>query len=592
MANFVALIERDSGVREKFKRDALAMIPHFPGMQARNLECGDLALVWATHARAPVTWAAHESAAALVLGDAIDGPSARRVTADELAAKSWSGGEEVPDPSDGYFAALHYSTGDGIRVWADVLGFFPLYHWVSGETVLVGSSPTLFQLHPGFRVELSREGLGGILLTNGLVANATPLAGVRRLAAGQVFVGPHRGRPAREQEHYRVPLSHDLADLAFDDLLVEFGDIVERTCRRLVSADGKASILLSGGLDSRVVVACGVRSGCELTAVTFGQPGEQELRIARQVGKALGLEHHTLGDTPTAPVDAAVSKARWEHLAGGFFRATRWGLPTALADLPQPVLAGYALDFLAGPKRMQAAGIARTGGDPFARAFDRQSRWGIGPANLDPLLGVEGLSQSLQDYLRAHYEGLSPHPAKAQWAHNLRHRARFHLGSVAWQIAMVSWPAFPALDRELLAFLGALPMSALSGRRLEADLLATRFPALAALPLDRNSPYTRPMRPRVRYLLAETVRNRIPWPRSDGPLYYQRLADLNGDAWRAVRREADHCRPLAERLLDPATLTRLLPPHDQRIEVKDVIRDSNGQRLLLGALLWIREFLS
>ena len=145
-----------------------------------------------------------------------------------------------------------------------------------------------------------------------------------------------------------------------------------------MAPDGKATMLLSGGLDSRVIVACAQRGGCSLAAATFGRPGEQEMRLAWGVGSALGLQHRAVDDSPTAPVPAARSKARWEHLANGFYRGTRWGMPTELAELPQPMLGGYAMDFVAGPKRMQAARIARSGGEPFARQFERQARRGVG----------------------------------------------------------------------------------------------------------------------------------------------------------------------------------------------------------------------
>ena len=561
-------------------------------MMVRDLSCPDFTAIWATHARAPVTSAATETSAALVLGDAIDGPGSLRVTAGELAARTWSGDEDVPGPSDGYFAAVQFTARDGLRVWADILGFYPVYHWSDGEVALAGSSPELFRLHPRFTRRLCLEGLAGVLLINGLVNNTSLLEGVRRLAAGSVLVVPPHGRPSSERQHYRIPLSHDLADFGLDDLVAEFGDALERTCRRHAATDGKASLLLSGGLDSRVIAACAQRGGCSLTAVTFGKPGEQEMRLAWGVGSALGLAHHAIDDSATAPVESAVTKARWEHMANGFYRGTRWGMPVELAELPQPILGGYAMDFIAGPKRMQAARIARSGGDPFARQFERQSRWGIGIDNIDPLLKTSGLTSQLRDSLRETYYSNSPHPAKTQWAHSVRHRARYHLGSIAWQIAMVSWPAFPVLDRELLALLGAMPMAAMSNRRLETDILLGRFPVLASLPLDRNSHDTQPINPRLKYLLTDALVRRLPWRPVPDVLYYSRLADFNGPSWTAVRREAESYRGLVEEFVDPELLTRLLPGPDRKVEVRDPIIESNGQRLLLGLILWTRECLS
>jgi len=592
MANFIAVIDPDPGVRGRFTEQARGAIAHFPGVVVRDISCPNFSAIWATHARAPVTSATIEDRAALVLGDAIDGPGSGRVTAGELVARTWSSDEDVPGPSDGYFAALQYSTGEGLRVWADILGFYPVYYWSNGEVALVGSSPELFRYHPRFERKISLEGLAGVLLINGLVNNTSLFEGVRRLAAGHVLVVAPHGRPTAERQHYRIPLSHELADFGADDLVAEFGDTLERTCRRHAAIDGKASLLLSGGLDSRVIAACAQRGGCSLTAVTFGKSGEQEMRLAWGVGTALGLPHHAIDDSATAPVEAAVLKARWEHLANGFYRGTRWGMPAELAELPQPILGGFAMDFIAGPKKMQAARIAASGGDPFARQFERQSRWGIGIDNIDPLLKTSGLASGLREVLRESYWSHSPHPAKTQWAHSIRHRARYHLGSMAWQIAMVSWPAFPVLDRELLGLIAAMPMAAMSNRRLETDVLLGRFPVLASLPLDRNSHDTQPINPRLKYLVAEAVLRRLPWRPSPEVLYYSRLADFNGPAWKAIRVEAERYRGLVEEFLEPESLTRLLPGPERNVDVRDPIIESNGQRLLLGLILWTRESLS
>jgi len=88
------------------------------------------------------------------------------------------------------------------------------------------------------------------------------------------------------------------------------------------------------------------------------------------------------------------------------------------------------------------------------------------------------------------------------------------------------------------------------------------------------------------------VLRRLPWRPSPEVLYYSRLADFNGPAWKAIRVEAERHRGLVEEFLDPELLTRLLPGPERNVEVRDPIIESNGQRLLLGLILWTRESLS
>jgi hypothetical protein len=48
-----------------------------------------------------------------------------------------------------------------------------------------------------------------------------------------------------------------------------------------------------------------------------------------------------------------------------------------------------------------------------------------------------------------------------------------------------------------------MPVSTLANRRAQVALLCSRFPELAALPLDRNSDETRPLEPGLRWLLLD-----------------------------------------------------------------------------------------
>jgi hypothetical protein len=150
------------------------------------------------------------------------------------------------------------------------------------------------------------------------------------------------------------------------------------------------------------------------------------------------------------------------------------------------------------------------------------------------------------------------------------------------------------LDRRFLATVAGVPQSTLGERKAEQDIIRRRFPALARLPLDRNSDDPLPLTPSLGYLLGRALRWRIR-PRARGGrwaehLPYYRESDFNGDAWRVVRAEADRCRDAVDGLLDRAALDRLLPPAHVRPEFKDAIIHSSGLKLLVGTILWASEF--
>jgi len=156
-----------------------------------------------------------------------------------------------------------------------------------------------------------------------------------------------------------------------------------------------------------------------------------------------------------------------------------------------------------------------------------------------------------------------------------------------------------ALDRSLIRLCTSFPASTLADRRAQDELLRTRFPALARLPLDRNShvtdPLTSSLGARVRRYAIERMERMRTTERSpllDAPLErrrYYRLFDIDSPMWRAVRRLAERGRSHAAQFLDRRVLDELLPSPDMRIELRDPITDSNGLKALIGFLIWSAE---
>ena len=59
--------------------------------------------------------------------------------------------------------------------------------------------------------------------------------------------------------------------------------------------------------------------------------------------------------------------------------------------------------------------------------------------------------------------------------------------------------------------------------------------------------------------------------------------------WRAVRREAEPCRPLAAEFFRPDVLAEALPGPDVDVRPADTIIGTSGMKLLIGVLLWLRD---
>lgn len=92
-----------------------------------------------------------------------------------------------------------------------------------------------------------------------------------------------------------------------DDLAVAFDGLLDAAVARRLVSDVPLGALLSGGIDSSLVVASWVRSGrgpLRTFTAGFDEPGHDERAHAREVAAALGTEHHevVVGDDGLVPL--------------------------------------------------------------------------------------------------------------------------------------------------------------------------------------------------------------------------------------------------------------------------------------------------
>jgi asparagine synthase (glutamine-hydrolysing) len=596
VANFVFCLDTNDDRRRRFLEAAKPRLPLFPGLRTGVCSAPGFDGAWAVGAHAPVGCESDEKGAAILFGEAIDGQG-HRLAASSLRRR-WNVGamEQLRADFDGYYAACTYVPNERLIAGADLLGMFPLYYYASAETLLIGSSPETFRYHPVFRTVFNPPGLIGIMLTNGLFDGETLLRGVRRLQPGHVLVW-EPGTTVREVLYYQVPMSNRYNDLSFASHLdILDGGMQEATARH-IPGGRSYSLLLSGGLDSRTVAGYMNQAGRDAVALTLGSPRDLEVQCARAVAKTLGLRHHVRELDISRYVDYAHLQATWEQGASGFSLIMQWGVQELLADLPPAAVSGLGLDWVLGghaPTHRQLA---------FDSFFRYQNAWGLEPHRLERLVRSDvfgDLVPSTMKRIEDTYTAYADSEPARSWNFSLRHRQRFHIGSEAWRLSFAAWPILPAADKTLLELGAALPPATMADRRAQYELLCTRFPHLAALPLDRNSYDVTPLRPRLRWLLANQLRRPLRRLKRTflGTVQqgrerrrYYRIFDINGPGWVAVRREAEKCRDLAHGFFERDALAELLPPPDVPIAYRDGIQDVAGIKTVVGFMLWARDHL-
>lgn len=552
-------------------------------------ELGGVALVWGASATAPADHYSGPAGDVLLIGDRIPGPGSER-----------AGARDGPEPfggvpvsvADGLHLAVSIAARGDVWVTGDLLGLIPVYYTRAGQADLVATSPGLLRAHPDFRDALDPVGLAALLLTNGLIDGLTLQRGVTRVGAGHALCLSADGS-LRELEQYQVPVTAGLHEVPLQECAFRLHHALVQACARHVRQDIMHVLLLSGGLDSRLLAGLLVRQGAQLRAVTRGLPTDSDYRCARLVARHLGLPHHREHNEASGWTGFAAA-VRWNGMAsspglgGG-------GVARAVAGARRAV-SGYLMDAIVGGSHIQWCYSPSDHQCGYSHFFRHLNHHGLKPEALGPLLRPAVFGSALEEALartEAAYHRLGETDLEKAWRFDLAHRQRFVIGRMLVQQMDAAWPCAPHVDREVLEVAGAVPLGLLAARHLEVEILLRHHPDLARLPIDRGTNDTSPLAPDTRGMLRELPRRalqhlatRVGLP---GPerRYYHRTFHLDSAPWQAVRHGAERWREAAYALFDPATFDHLLPKVGAPWPDGYGHVESIGRKLLLGCMAWL-----
>jgi asparagine synthase (glutamine-hydrolysing) len=222
-------------------------------------------------------------------------------------------GDRCVEALDGMYAFALWDARKGrVLLARDRLGKKPLYYRQVGSRLAFGSEiDALFAGLPGPR-ELAAERLPEYLALGYVATPETLLRGVRRVPPGSVLALDARG-PQPPLRYWRLP-EGPAQPLSWEDGVDAVRTSLEAAVRKRLVADVPVGAMLSGGLDSSVVVAtmCRLSPGRVRTfSVGFeGPPEFSELAHARRVADHLGTDHRELllGPQPPAVLDSVLDR--------------------------------------------------------------------------------------------------------------------------------------------------------------------------------------------------------------------------------------------------------------------------------------------
>ncbi len=184
--------------------------------------------------------------------------------------------------------ALALETPRYIFCTVDRVRSIPLFYAVSGDEAIFSDDANhlLDRLNTPFNEENGAE----FLVTGYVTGPDTLFDGISQLQAGEYLVYDKRDGTLATRIYHRFWHGYFFSD-SEEDLLDRLDEVFGRVFQRLIeSTKGRQIVVpVSGGLDSRIIVAMLKRLGVEdVICFTYGKKGNREAEISRQVTEALG----------------------------------------------------------------------------------------------------------------------------------------------------------------------------------------------------------------------------------------------------------------------------------------------------------------
>jgi asparagine synthase len=394
---------------------------------------------------------------------------------------------------DGRFVAVRYAPGDrGLEVVTDPMGAYPVYVAESGSCRFVSNRPALLATLLD-RQEPDPVAVAYFLVCGWALGGGCLWKGVSRLERGHIHRFGDRG-----QEREPIPRVGAQSLLAMFGAGLDAAEAAHALAEAVrASADwpSRPSVLfLSGGLDSRLVLAAALESGVEISTRTVAPPRQvgdsetEDVVIARRLAAEYSIAHTVVSSSFLEGVGA---HARWMRLLTnglvslgetGALRAPPIGVPLELAYSGQGGEVSRS-DYGIGPQTASELleqilrhvvprwprSLANAEGDELVRSFvgdwiDRHLRLGGRPADLTDLFylleRMQNWAGPSQMYYEQRNDTISPLwfsrliPHQLALAADQRRRSLFHLellSALAPDLARLDfaganppWPTFRA----------------------------------------------------------------------------------------------------------------------------------------------------
>jgi Asparagine synthase len=377
------------------------------------------------------------------------------------------------------YTLIHWN-GQSLHLCSDPAGFKPVYRAAyAGGTLIATRLTDIVLVDPSLILPLDRIGLHSLFMMRGVYGDRTLHVAVKRLRAGTgLGWSATTGLTETRARRLRYPALDPGMSSA------SLGAEADRSLgvaitSRLADARSPISLALSGGYDSRIILAKARAMGVDVRCLTFGRAWHEDVRLAKRVARAATAPLQLLPMRSDETLRTLRQRtALYEGCTDIMIGQTAL-LADGVFEDGAALLHGFTGDVCNGGtvERLPAAAFASH--DALAAGFMQH----FTKQNVDatPLFGFAFDDAALQADLRADLDD-SQSPLQAAllcWIEN--HNRRFVFAHV-WCLGQRLDVIAPLYDAGYFAAWGAAPRALLEHRLGFKAWLAKSYPAFAKIP--------------------------------------------------------------------------------------------------------------
>lgn len=196
-----------------------------------------------------------------------------------------------PHLNGDFTIAIDDPSQDRLLLLNDRFGFRHVYVYEDEDILMFAPEIKAFLRYPDFSKSLDEQGVADFFNYFYQLGDRTMFRNVRMLSPASCLT--FESTRGKQTTYWEPRYSGERGRKELDEAVETSHRLFRESIERRVRGRKHLIVPLSGGLDSRLILATVRDLGCSIHAVTFGEPRSADFRIARQVCRALDVRKHT-----------------------------------------------------------------------------------------------------------------------------------------------------------------------------------------------------------------------------------------------------------------------------------------------------------